>query len=54
MDANATTVSSGEVCEAKRRREGRGGGHISLFSKQGACDRAHGVIDEWGGNLREI
>lgn len=51
MEANAPTVASGEVCE------GVGGGwrvNISLFSKQGACDTAHGVIDEWGGNLREI
>lgn len=31
--------------------------NISLFSKQGACDMALGVIDDWrwsGGELREI
>lgn len=53
MDTNAPTVSSGE-----RGGGGGGGGvNISLFSKQGACDMALGVIDDWrwsGGELREI
>lgn len=40
-------------CTKERERKRRGV-NISLFSKQGACDPAHSVIDEWGGNLREI